>query len=68
MATAARFAAGDNSPPTPAPASTPPAQSQTTQLIVLPASLHQVILFVVTLLINFLFRDHATYTLSQYCP
>ncbi|KAK9738198.1 hypothetical protein QE152_g10060 [Popillia japonica] len=41
MATAARFAAGDNSPPTPAPASTPPAQSQTTQLIVLPASLHQ---------------------------
>ncbi|KRT83868.1 hypothetical protein AMK59_4891, partial [Oryctes borbonicus] len=41
MATAARFAAGDNSSPTPAPASTPPTQSQTTQLIVLPASLHQ---------------------------
>lgn len=43
MATAARFAAGgSNSPPTPAPATTPPVQTQTTQLIVLPASIHQV--------------------------
>ncbi|XP_050304427.1 transcription factor RFX3 isoform X3 [Anthonomus grandis grandis] len=43
MATAARFAAGgDSSPPTPAPATTPPTQPpQPTQLIVLPASLHQ---------------------------
>jgi len=44
MATAARFAAGGgSSPPTPAPASTPPEQPHPTQLIVLPASLHQVI-------------------------
>lgn len=43
MATTARFAAGgSSSPPTPAPATTPPAQPQQTQLIVLPASLHQV--------------------------
>ncbi|XP_076265956.1 regulatory transcription factor Rfx isoform X3 [Rhynchophorus ferrugineus] len=42
MATTARFAAGGgSSPPTPAPATTPPAQPQPTQLIVLPASLHQ---------------------------
>ncbi|KAJ8984793.1 hypothetical protein NQ317_003707 [Molorchus minor] len=42
MATTARFAAGgSSSPPTPAPATTPPAQPQQTQLIVLPASLHQ---------------------------
>lgn len=42
MATAARFAAGGgSSPPTPAPASTPPEQPHPTQLIVLPASLHQ---------------------------
>ncbi|XP_066247935.1 transcription factor RFX3 isoform X2 [Euwallacea similis] len=42
MATAARFAAGGgSSPPTPAPATTPPEQPQPTQLIVLPASLHQ---------------------------
>ncbi|XP_045475337.1 transcription factor RFX3 isoform X3 [Harmonia axyridis] len=42
MATAARFTAGgSSSPPTPAPATTPPVQPQTTQLIVLPASLHQ---------------------------
>ncbi|XP_030767299.1 DNA-binding protein RFX2-like [Sitophilus oryzae] len=43
MATAARFAAGGggSSPPTPGPATSPPAQSQPTQLIVLPASLHQ---------------------------
>ncbi|XP_017786135.1 PREDICTED: uncharacterized protein LOC108569182, partial [Nicrophorus vespilloides] len=43
MATAARFAAsgGGSSPPTPAPATTPPVQAQATQLIVLPASLHQ---------------------------
>lgn len=46
MATAARFAAsgGSSSPPTTARATTPPAQAQATQLIVLPASLHQVIL------------------------
>lgn len=45
MATTARFAAarGNGSgPPTPTPATTPPAQAQATQLIVLPASLHQV--------------------------
>lgn len=43
MATAARFAAGgSSSPPTPVPATTPPAQAQPTQLIVLPAALHQV--------------------------
>ncbi|KAF2897982.1 hypothetical protein ILUMI_08189 [Ignelater luminosus] len=42
MATAARFAAGgSSSPSTPAPATTPPTQPQPTQLIVLPASLHQ---------------------------
>ncbi|XP_019763070.2 DNA-binding protein RFX2 isoform X1 [Dendroctonus ponderosae] len=42
MATAARFAAGGgSSPPTPSPATTPPEQPQPTQLIVLPASLHQ---------------------------
>lgn len=41
MATAARFV-GSSSPPTPAPATTPPAQAQAAQLIVLPASLHQV--------------------------
>ncbi|CAG9819392.1 unnamed protein product [Phaedon cochleariae] len=40
MATTARFAAGgSNSPPIPAPADSPPAQPQQTQLIVLPASL-----------------------------
>jgi hypothetical protein len=44
MATTARFAAGgSSSPPTPTPATSPPAQTQATQLIVLPASLHQVI-------------------------
>lgn len=44
MATAAQFAAGgSSSPSTPAPATTPPTQPQPTQLIVLPASLHQVI-------------------------
>ncbi|XP_063927281.1 transcription factor RFX3 isoform X3 [Zophobas morio] len=42
MATTARFAAGgSSSPPTPTPATSPPAQTQATQLIVLPASLHQ---------------------------
>lgn len=42
MATATRYAAGgSSSPPTPTPATTPPVQAQTTQLIVLPASLHQ---------------------------
>lgn len=42
MATTARFATGgSSSPTTPAPATTPPSQSQPTQLIVLPASLHQ---------------------------
>ncbi|KAG5888483.1 hypothetical protein JTB14_022109 [Gonioctena quinquepunctata] len=40
MATTARFAAGgSSSPPTPTPATTPPAQPQQTQLIVLPAGL-----------------------------
>lgn len=34
---------GNTSPPTPTPATSPPAQAQTTQLIVLPASLHQVL-------------------------
>lgn len=34
---------GNSNPPTPAPATSPPAQAQTTQLIVLPASLHQVL-------------------------
>uniref|UniRef100_A0A1Y1M0I7 RFX-type winged-helix domain-containing protein n=1 Tax=Photinus pyralis TaxID=7054 RepID=A0A1Y1M0I7_PHOPY len=42
MATTARFATGgSSSPTTPTPATTPPTQSQPTQLIVLPASLHQ---------------------------
>ncbi|CAH0556067.1 unnamed protein product [Brassicogethes aeneus] len=44
MATTARYAAGGNNgsgPPTPTPATTPPTQAQATQLIVLPASLHQ---------------------------
>ncbi|XP_018326811.1 DNA-binding protein RFX2 isoform X2 [Agrilus planipennis] len=43
MATTARFAAtgGNSSSPTPAPATTPPNQPQPTQLIVLPASIHQ---------------------------
>lgn len=51
MATTARFAAGgSSSPPTPAPATTPPAQTQATQLIVLPAGLHQVTHLILTLL------------------
>lgn len=68
MATTARFTSGrSSSPSTPTPATTPPTQSQPTQLIVLPASLHQVIhtlsyyspfLLVLSLLIIHFFFPH----------